>query len=388
MRILWICGLPDIVRREGSDRVLSPTPTAAWSWVLGHLPPEKDCELHILCPVGGLYAPRVDFEFQGAYWHCFRRHRFEMPLFWIRFYFQIRKFVKEVHPDVVHGWGGETGCGWLATLFTKHAIVSVQGLLRLFKTLLDDAGCRSQWSFSSMIRMLIEKLTYRRAAACLVESEASRQGLMEYYGQDSTLVHHPLRKEFIEFDLNRRVTLPEKPVKIVFVGTLSERKGALDALNAFLRVAEKDSEFVMIGEGPLRGKLESSIIENGLVGRVRLLGAINVVDVVSEFTDAQFFLLPSYGDTGPTALKEALSCGLYPICYDNSGPRDLISHYGCGRLCLTGDIDCLANELNKCITDMKECVSEGVAVANRVRSELSSATVWNELRAIYKKVAR
>ena len=388
MKILWICGLPDIVRLEGCGRVLSSTPTAAWSWVLGHLPPHKDWELHILCPVGGLYAPRVDFVYQGACWHCFRRHRFEMLLFWMRFYFQIKKFVKGLKPEVVHGWGGETGCGWIATLCTKHAIVSVQGLLRLFKKLLEEAGCRSQRSSSSMIRMLIEKLTYRRAEVCLVESEASKQGLMEFYGQDSTLVHHPLRKEFIEFDLNRRVALSEKSIKIVFVGTLSERKGALDALNAFSRIAKKDMEFVMIGDGPLKGKLESSVVENGLLGRVRLLGAINVGDVVSEFADAQFFLLPSYGDTGPTALKEALSCGLYPICYDNSGPRDLIAHYSCGSLCRTGDIECLANELNKCIINMKECLNEGLAVANRVRSELSLEAVWNELRTIYKKVAR
>ena len=388
MRILWICGLPDIVRCEGFSKVLSPTPTAAWSWVLGHLPPPKDVELHVLCPVGGLCAARVDFDYLGVHWHCFSRHRFEMPLFWMRFYFQIRKFVKDLHPEVVHGWGGETGCGWIATLCTKHAIVSVQGLLRLFKKLLEEAGCRSQWSSSSMIRMLIEKLTYRRAEVCLVESEASKQGLMEFYGQDSTLVHHPLRKEFIEFDLNRRVALSEKSIKIVFVGTLSERKGALDALNAFSRIAKKDMEFVMIGDGPLKGKLESFVVENGLVGRVRLLGTIGVGDLVSEFAEAQFFLLPSYGDTGPTALKEALSCGLYPICYDNSGPRDLISHYDCGKLCLTGNIECLTTELNKCIANMKECVCEGIAAANRVRLELSSIAVWNELRTVYKKVTR
>lgn len=388
MKILWICGLPDIVRREGCDRELSLTPTAAWSWVLGHLPPHKEWELHILCPVGGLYAPRVDFEYQGAYWHCFRRHRFEMLLFWIRFYFQIKNFVKGLHPQVVHGWGGETGCGWLSTLLTKHAIVSVQGLLRLLNALLKDVGQGTRWSFSSMIRMHIEKLSFRRAEVCLVESEASRQSLMAYYNRDSILIHHPLRKEFIEFDLNNRVALSEKPIKIVFVGTLSEHKGALDAVNAFSRIAKKDSEFVIIGDGPLRGKLENSIVEKGLLGRVRLLGAINVGDVVSEFADAQFFLLPSYGDTGPTALKEALSCGLYPICYDNSGPQDLISHYGCGSLCGTGDIEGLANELNKCIINIKECMNEGIAGANRVRSELSLESVWNELRAIYSKVAR
>ena len=64
----------------------------------------------------------------------------------------------------------------------------------------------------------------------------------------------------------------------------------------------------------------------------------------------------------------------------------LISHYGCGSLCQTGNIEHLVAELNRCIADAKECVNKGIRVANRVRAELSLASVWNELRRNYNKL--
>ena len=386
MKVLWICGLPNAVRLTACDRVLSLTPTAAWSWVLGHLPPPKDVELHIVCPVGGLYAPRVDFEYKGAQWHCFRRYRFELPLLWLRFYWQIRSFVKELSPDVIHGWGGETGCGWIATLLTSSAVVSVQGLLRWFEKLLSEAGAKSKFTISSWLQGLIEKATYRRAAICLVESEASRRGLLKYYGQKSVLVHHPLRREFIDASIPLENLSALGVVNIVFVGSLTERKGAVDALRAFSEVAETGTHLSMIGEGLLRQQLETVIAENGLNGKVELLGTLSVDKILEVFKTAQLFLLPSYGDTGPTALKEALASGLYPICYDNSGPRDLISHYGCGSLCTTGDIKQLVSTLRTCLMDVQHYRQMAISVAEKVRDELSCRTVWRELEEVYRNV--
>ena len=177
MKILWICGLPNVVRLKATHRVLSETPTAAWSWILGHLPPPSDVELHIVCPVGGLVESRVDFDYGGAHWHCFRRERFELFFLWSRFARKIRPFVHTLAPDVIHGWGGETGCGLVATYITKKAVVSVQGLLLLFWELLKRKDERRRISLRTRIMWLCEKMSYRRSNILLVESAASQNGL-------------------------------------------------------------------------------------------------------------------------------------------------------------------------------------------------------------------
>ena len=385
MRVLWICGLPNDVRLNGTNSVLTPNVTAAWSWVLGHLPPPQDVELHIACPVMGLTHEEMSFYYRGVHWYCFQQKRFEQAFLWIRSYWTLKKFVDKIQPDVIHGWGGETGCGWLSTLLSKKAIVSVQGLLVLFWKLLKEQGKPQSNNIRKFLLWFCECHTYRRAFIRLVESEASRMGLKDYYRQDGILVPHPLRDEFCNCNIEKRRDCYKLPIKIVFVGTLNARKGALDALDAFCRfVALERANLVMIGDGPYKEKLETLILEKGMRSKILLKSNLSASDIVQEFQDAQFFLLPSYGDTGPTALKEALACGLFPICYDNSGPHDLINHYRCGYLCRTGDITKLVVKLQEAVSHVRECVESGIRASYQVREECSRMSVWSKLMDIYK----
>ena len=134
MKVLWICGLPEDVRLNGCDKLLSANKQSAWSWIMGHLPPEG-VDLHILCPIGDLSVPRADFYYQGVHWHCFRRERMRHILAFLRFKCSVWRFVRTLNPDVIHGWGGETGYGYMATQLSRKAVVSVQGLLLLYNSL-------------------------------------------------------------------------------------------------------------------------------------------------------------------------------------------------------------------------------------------------------------
>ena len=169
--------------------------TAAWSWVLGHLPPPPDIELNIICPVLGQTEARIDFVWKGVSWHCLRQDRNEQAIFWRRMYRKMKTVVDEIRPDVIHGWGGETGCGYLATLLTPNAVVSVQGLLSLlqYKRMVPDKNHAIKSMFRSWINRLIERRTYSRARLLLTESDYSHDSLKEYYHRESYVVWHPLR---------------------------------------------------------------------------------------------------------------------------------------------------------------------------------------------------
>ena len=384
MKVLWVCGLPEAVRCKAVDRILTDVVGAAWSWVLGHLPPPSDVELHVICPVLGLHMPQISFEYMGVQWHCFRQKRFEIVFLWMRFWFKIRSFVKSLNPDVVHGWGGETGCGWLATWLSTRAIVSVQGLLKWFWHLSDVRDKKAKKSLRTRLSWFCEWGTYKRARVLLVESDASRHGLKTYYGQDGIYVPHPLREEFLKCDLCNRFSLTHKhPIRFVYVGNIDQRKGAMDAVRAFFDLGSQETQLIMIGDGGDRHMIESFVSRKQLEDRVKLCGIVSVHEIVQEFANAQFFLLPSYADTGPTALKEALACGLYPICYDNSGPQSLISHYGCGTLVETANIRQLSAAMDKCIADVDECIKAASTAAMKVRQELSRENVWSMLRQVY-----
>ena len=375
-KILWICGLPNDVRLHGWEKPLSPVKTAAWSWILGHLPP-VGVELHILCPVVGLVEPRIDFKYMGAEWHCFRRDRRRFISRYIRYVIGIRRFIRRLAPEAIHGWGGETGFGFMATQFSRRAVVSVQGLLLLYNALSEEFKTKMATRMGRCV-MRQERLTYCRAARLVCESETSNASLKQYYGCTGIVVPQPLRAAFYEEHEIKRNADPT----FLFVGSLVDRKGAIDVVKAFAEVRDERAKLIMIGEGVAETVIRELILKEGLVGRVELLGGCTAEVVAENMRRAHFFALPSYADTGPNALKEALACGMFPICYDNSGPHEYLTRY-CGYLCQTGDVVSYAAALNRALTDAEGCLHEGACAAKRIRDDLSRTHVWEMLRGIY-----
>ena len=97
-------------------------------------------------------------------------------------------------------------------------------------------------------------------------------------------------------------------------------------------------------------------------------------------SEASAILVPSYGDTGPTVLKEALSQGLYSICYDNTGAKELVKRYVWGRLVTTGDI----NALKVAMVEVPS--GKNMVVAEKVKRVLCHEKAWESLSYLYRDI--
>ena len=377
MKVLWFCGLPDDVRKYGARRVLSETPAAAWSWVLGHLPPPPSVELHILCPVQGKCDSSEDhFEYKGAIWHCFPQYRRELLFLWRRFYFSIRKFVVQLNPDVVHGWGGETGCGLLATLVSSHSVVSVQGILPM----LWQIERKKTFRLADRFLAICEKSAFKNAGICLTESVTACKALETIFMRKGIVVPHPLRAAFLKSSFSQ--TSQKRRMSFFACCRFDLKKGALDILSAF-KMVRKPIRLVICGAGWSESVINEYVDNTEIRSRIVVLPYCDEYQLTGEMAKCSFFVLPSYCDTGPTALKEAISQGLYPICYDNTGPHELVTKYT-GRLVPTGDVTALASAMESVVEDV-DSVQDAVGdAAIRIRHDLSPEIVWGKLLEIYK----
>lgn len=377
MKVVWICGLPEEVRLNGCHEIISDFKCATWSWIMGHLPPPDNVELHVICPTMGLKKETLEFCYKGVEWHCVRQRRHEMLFLWRRVLGAVKPIVRTISPDVIHGWGGENGFAYMATLLSKRAFVSVQGQLAFY----DDAVpvCSSHiWSLGVFLerrlRRWIERYSYRHAFACVTESVLSKESLRKYYGVDSYVVHHPLRAEFLDSVLDDRCELLKSPASFLFLGSLENRKGAWDAYLALKKANVGGGRILFVGDGPLKNKLASL---------VEVRSDVSARDIVHLMREFQFYILPSYCDTGPTSLKEAMSQGLYPICYDNSGPKELLGQYGSGSVVPTGDVCALARSISNAVANMSECLERSMVVAEAVRNDLNPKRIWQILTSLY-----
>ncbi|SDI91983.1 MULTISPECIES: glycosyltransferase family 4 protein [Bradyrhizobium] len=119
--------------------------------------------------------------------------------------------------------------------------------------------------------------------------------------------------------LERPLAFP-KPV-FLFVGRISIEKN----IAAFLAL-DLPGSMVVVGDGPLRAKLETEF------PNAHFLGVRSGEALAEVYASADVFVFPSLTDTFGIVLLEALACGLPVAAFPVMGPLDVIDRSGCGRL--------------------------------------------------------
>jgi len=135
--------------------------------------------------------------------------------------------------------------------------------------------------------------------------------------------------------------------------------------------------------------MEAEAKRLGLEGRFRHFPKLGTEEVIEHMRRVSIYLLPTRMDTGPTSLKEALAMGLWPVCYDNSGPREYIRRFNYGSVAKDGDQEDLNRALAEAIRTqpwMDGDRREGVI--RRVRHELGKECIWEQLIEKYGTIVR
>lgn len=154
------------------------------------------------------------------------------------------------------------------------------------------------------------------------------------------------------------------PGRVLFVGRLVEKKGAVVLLDALERTAERPTEVVVVGDGPLRGDLERRA-GAGVV----FLGARGKDALAAEYARASVALYPSVpaanGDRDglPVALLEAMSAGCAIVASAVPGIVDVLRDGENGLLVPPGDAVALAAALDRLLDDPELADSLGRAAA-------------------------
>jgi glycosyltransferase involved in cell wall biosynthesis len=143
---------------------------------------------------------------------------------------------------------------------------------------------------------------FETGAVFICVSEHIRRSAIEWgYPAERTVVL-PIG---VDTDAIKPVPFGEKP-QIVHVARLVEKKGTADLLRAFatVRRAVPAADLVIIGEGPLRERLDVLAKQLGIADAVQFLGARTHAEVLAQVAAAQVLCLPSV--TAPNGDMEGL----------------------------------------------------------------------------------
>lgn len=379
MRVLWICRLPRVVQDQvfaGEDHGSE----SALPWIVAHLPTPKEIELHLGClwPGGD---KRKTVQYQGAQIHmlpCPRRGRAILLFQRDKSYFQ--SLFEELKPDIVHGWGTEDSHGLVARQLAPHKhVIGIQGLIHSYCKYLPK-------TYRTMLVRATERITLRKARNVVAESQ---------YALDSAtplcpsavkrVIEHPLRSEFLN-----AVPSDGTEKTVLFVGAIDARKNVMDAIAAFVNVAPENWKLHVVGKGSSKNenRMQKLVKDTRTSGRFHHSRYLDAADLVKEMQESSVFLLPTRVDTGPTALKEALTMGLWPVCYDNSGPSEYVRKYRFGSLARNGDLDSLYRELKTAVSETPwKGSGHRRSLEHQTRYDFSREQAWKQLTQFYEMVA-
>lgn len=116
-------------------------------------------------------------------------------------------------------------------------------------------------------------------------------------------------------------------IRLLFVGTLVEKKGVFALLGAAKLLRKHMESFMVtyVGAGPCADELAQRAQDSGLSGHVELKGGIyDEVDLIREYDAADLFVFPTYAEGFPRVIFEAMARGLPVISTPVGGIPDIV----------------------------------------------------------------
>jgi glycosyltransferase involved in cell wall biosynthesis len=170
--------------------------------------------------------------------------------------------------------------------------------------------------------------------------------------------------------LSLPIARPEAPVRVLYVGWLSQAKGIDDLVRvaAAVRDARPGVVFDVLGTGRTAADTDAvrrAIEERGLASTVLLHGVRTGQAKVASFARANLLYTPTHWDAFPVAVLEAMSAGLPVVGTDVGGLPSMLERGRGAVLTAVGDVDAMADAILRLARSPE--LRHAMGAANRAR---------------------
>lgn len=173
----------------------------------------------------------------------------------------------------------------------------------------------------------------------------------------------------------------DRPI-VLTVARLDVQKGLDVLLKAAARVPE--ARFVVAGDGPQRGSLESQADELGLGDRLVFLDQRS--DIPQLLAASDLFVLPSLYEGTSLAVLEAMAAGKALVSSAIGGTDELVVDGESALLVPRGDPGALAAAIRRLLADSVLRARLGAAARERAETVFSAAATVARVTSVYEDV--
>lgn len=291
----------------------------------------------------------------------------------------VRRLMKRLQPDIVHGQGTERDCAMAAVLSGFPNVLTLHGNMRVHAKRPEQKGS----SYYKMAAAL-ETFCLKRTDGVVAISSYTEE-LVKDLTPRTWLLPNAVDRRFFDVQPDQ----PDLP-GILFVGSLDPRKNPLGLLQACApMLREGKCTLALAGQFHAASDYGREVVKlmESLPG-ISLLGFLDRDELAAEFKRASIMVLPTYEDNCPMVVLEAMAAGLPVAASEVGGIPDLISHGEDGLMFSPHDISSIRDALTRLIGDNEMRTSMGLAARAKAHAKFHPRIIAEKHLAIYREVLR
>lgn len=202
-----------------------------------------------------------------------------------------------------------------------------------------------------------------------------------YNGVDSEAFSN---KSEIRRDILRSLGLREYTRIIGVVARLDPIKNHAGLLKAMIKVSSvfPQAALLIIGDGPLRTKLEEQVSEMDLKKSIIFLGSRSDIPKLLNIMDV--FVLPSLSEGLPLTLIEACAAGKPIVATAVGGNPEIVENGVNGLLVPSEDVEALSAAIIAILSDKRKAQQMGVKSWERFKEFFTVETMVKNYESLYK----
>jgi rhamnosyl/mannosyltransferase len=251
---------------------------------------------------------------------------------------------------------------------------------------------RPGWQYRSFYRPLLQ-FALRRAAKIVVASPTlaeSAPALREWQAK-CVVIPYGIGIDTSSPEVARRSEALQRAARrpvVLFVGRLVPYKGAdvlLDAMQGL------NADAVLVGDGPMRQRLESKARELGISDQIRFAGELAQDELTAQLLACDLLVLPSVTrqEAFGVVQLEAMACGKPVISTDlGTGVGWVNQHGETGLVVPPGEAAALRDAIRILLEDAPRRAALGEGARRRARSHFHVDHMVDSTLGLYTEVAR
>ncbi len=346
---------------------------------------DTDWEIHLACGMetggeGSLLQQAADL---GVRVHPLKHMRRDLsPRHDLMAYLELRTLFRRQRYDLVHTHSSKAGV--LGRVAAGHA-----GVPRIVHTIHGLAFDEFQPAWRNWIYRNAERAAARRGDMTLAVCEAmARQAVDAGAGTPAAM-----RVVFSGFPLDDFLAVAPRARDGRFVVGVVARMFRLKGHEDLMKLAPSllganaDVDFLIVGDGPMRGDWEQWLNDHTeWRHRVTLAGRVAPVEVASQIGRMDLVIHLSWREGLARVIPQALAAGM-PVCvYDIGGAREVVRNGETGWIVSAGDLEGVQKAILEAKRDRESARKMAETGREWVRTRFSVETMQREILAIYREL--